>query len=79
VSRFEGIPTTVLEREELEAGVRVIDLFVRVGLCKTKSEARRLVRQGGCYVNNGRVSSELAVIYKDGDGTYLRERVCPGR
>jgi tyrosyl-tRNA synthetase len=33
----------------------VIDAFCQAGLAKSKSEARRLVIQGGAYVNNRRV------------------------
>jgi len=33
----------------------VIDAFCESGLSKTKSEARRLITQGGAYVNNRRL------------------------
>jgi tyrosyl-tRNA synthetase len=35
----------------------VIDAFVEAGLAKSKGEARRLIGQGGIYVNNRRVES----------------------
>jgi tyrosyl-tRNA synthetase len=39
----------------------VIDLLTATGLCKSKSEARRTVAQGGAYLNNIKVESEEAV------------------
>lgn len=39
----------------------VVDLFAASGLCKSKSEARRAIAQGGAYLNNAKVESEDAV------------------
>jgi tyrosyl-tRNA synthetase len=39
----------------------VLDLFVRVGLVKSKGEAKRLADQGGTYVNGERVTGATAV------------------
>ncbi|MFD0904298.1 tyrosine--tRNA ligase [Actinomadura sediminis] len=39
----------------------IVDLLVASGLCKSKSEARRAVAQGGAYLNNSKVESEDAV------------------
>jgi tyrosyl-tRNA synthetase len=53
------IPTvgcTELPRAELAAGVALIDLLVRAELTSSKGEARRLITQGGVYVNNQRVA-----------------------
>jgi tyrosyl-tRNA synthetase len=33
----------------------VVDLVAASGLCKSKGEARRLVQNGGLYLNNNRV------------------------
>ncbi|WP_106398610.1 tyrosine--tRNA ligase [Actinocorallia populi] len=38
----------------------VVDLLVEVGLCKSKSEARRTIAQGGAYLNNTKVEAEDA-------------------
>ncbi len=48
-------PATDVPRAELEAGIGALDLLVRVGLASSKSDARRLVTQGGLYLNNVRV------------------------
>ncbi|HET8628828.1 MAG TPA: tyrosine--tRNA ligase, partial [Thermomicrobiales bacterium] len=46
-----NVPTTTVPRADLEAGVPVLDLFVAAGLAKSRGEARRLVAQGGAYLN----------------------------
>jgi len=46
-----GIPGAPLKREVLQKGINVMDLFCNSGLYTSRSEARRLVVQGGAYVN----------------------------
>jgi tyrosyl-tRNA synthetase len=43
-------------------GLRLIDLLVQVGLADTKSEARRLIEQGGVQVGGERVSDPLRLV-----------------
>ncbi len=57
-----AIPTTAIPPAELEAGIAVADLFERVGLAKTRSEARRLIQQGGAYVGEAQVAAVDAMI-----------------
>lgn len=59
---LEAMPTTEFSREELEAGVPVVELLVRTGLASSKSAARRLIQQGGAYVNERRVESAEQVM-----------------
>jgi tyrosyl-tRNA synthetase len=54
---FNDVPSGTITRAELEQGFPLIDALVRVGLCKSKSDARRSMDQGGVYVNNRRVES----------------------
>ncbi len=56
------IPTTRVDRAELARGIGAIDLFVRVGLCQSRSEARRLIEQGGAYVNGERIMAADRII-----------------
>lgn len=51
------IPTFHLDRSRLGQGMRAIDLFHGAGLSASKSEARRLIEQGGAYVNRRRLES----------------------
>ncbi|MBA9005152.1 tyrosine--tRNA ligase [Thermomonospora cellulosilytica] len=43
----------------------VADLLAASGLCKSKSEARRAIAQGGAYLNNAKVVSEDAAPASD--------------
>ncbi|MEV4257218.1 tyrosine--tRNA ligase [Spirillospora sp. NPDC049652] len=54
-------------RTEVPAGdlPPVADLLAASGLCKSKSEARRAIAQGGAYVNNAKVESDDAVPSAD--------------
>lgn len=54
-SVFADVPSTTIERSRLEAGVNIVDLFAETELQKSKGQARRLIKQGGGYVNNDRV------------------------
>ena len=55
---FADVPSKELPRDSLrDAGVSIVDALVQSGLCKNKSEARRMIEQGGAYVNNRRVES----------------------
>jgi tyrosyl-tRNA synthetase len=58
----DAVPTTELGPSELEAGILAPELFQRVGLCRSRSDARRLIQQGGAYVNDEAVSSVDALI-----------------
>lgn len=46
-------------------GKGVIDLFFEAGLGSTKSDIRRLVEGGGCFVNDSKITDLKAVITKD--------------
>ncbi len=56
------IPSRAMSRAELAAGYGVLDLFVFAGLADTKSEARRLVQQGGAIVNDRKIEDEKALV-----------------
>ncbi|MDX2090329.1 MAG: tyrosine--tRNA ligase [Kofleriaceae bacterium] len=45
------IPTVDIPRAEFEAGIGIVDLLART-VADSKGAARRLVQQGGAYVNN---------------------------
>jgi tyrosyl-tRNA synthetase len=48
-----AMPAVELSRAKFEGGYGIVDLFTDAGLCPTKSEARRLVEQGGAFVSGG--------------------------
>ncbi len=70
---LEGVPSMEIPRAELARGMNVIELFVRTGLCATKSDARRLVTQGGASVNRRSVTDIEASVTLDmaEDGALL--------
>ena len=55
-ARAETIPTVDIPRTELTAGIAIVDLLART-VVDSKGAARRLVQQGGAYVNNTRISN----------------------
>ena len=50
-----GAPHYDVEASSLAVGVAVVELLSDAGLCKSRSEARKLIAQGGIYLNNVRV------------------------
>jgi tyrosyl-tRNA synthetase len=85
-SHGAAIPTTVLKRKSLDSGIPAFELFQMVGLCRSGSEARRLISQGGGYLNHRRVEHfsqsvtsedlvEGVLILKAGKKRFHRIRV----
>ena len=66
-----GAPTTSIEQAKLAAGISATDLIRQVGLCASTSEARRVIKQGGAYVNDERIASHDQRIGVD----HLRDGV----
>ena len=48
---LDAMPTTAIPIDQLNTGIPIMDLFHQVGLASSKSEARRLIQQGGAYIN----------------------------
>ena len=66
-----SMPTKEIASGEFQGGLGVVDLFFMLGLSATKSEARRLVQQGGAYItgNDGkeRQITDIAEIVEEKD------------
>lgn len=54
----EGLPTHTLSENRLKNGILLIDLLTETGLTTSKSEARRLIRNGGARVNMTAIGDE---------------------
>jgi tyrosyl-tRNA synthetase len=70
----ESIPFIELEGTILEKGIGVMELFAMTSLCSSRSEARRLVQQGGALINDQKVEDIDAVIgssFLDSSGELL--------
>lgn len=65
-----AVPTTEIEKGRLRAGIPAYELFAEVGLCKSRGEARRLIQQGGGYVNDERINGH---DYRISEGHVGRE------
>jgi tyrosyl-tRNA synthetase len=61
----ESVPTSTFDKTDVVAKMFVVDLFCDSGLCKSKSDARRLVKQGGAYINGERLGSFEQVVAAD--------------
>lgn len=68
-----AVPTVEIARSRFAGGMPAFALFAEAGLAKTRSEARRLIAQGGAYVGNARIeSAEATVALADAkDGALL--------
>jgi len=52
-----SVPCTEIEADRLAEGIPAWQLFHEVGLCGSRADARRLILQGGGYVNEERLES----------------------
>lgn len=79
---FNDVPSSTIRRGELEEGVGVLSLFSSSGLTSSNSQALKLVKQGGAYVNNVRIedsrrkltrqdlASETMIVLRSGKKKY---------
>ncbi len=72
IPRSEGeadgtsVPTTVLTKQQIGAGIPVFKLFTLAGLANSSGAARRLIQQGGAYVDGNRIeSADLLINFND--------------
>ena len=71
----DAVPTTWLPFSRLETGLGVLEIFAEVGLTGSRGEARRMLQQGGVYVNGSRVDRIETVLTPadiTADGIMLR-------
>lgn len=72
--KSEDTPTTVMSQAALEEGKDLITLLVETKLAASRSEARRVITQGGVSVNEEKVT-DFSRVYTtqdlDDDGTLL--------
>jgi tyrosyl-tRNA synthetase len=82
VSIFSDVPSSEHPREKLNDGLPLVEALLSAALVPTKSEARRLIQQGGAYVNNINVrdidakllpkdlASETVLVLRSGKKKY---------
>ena len=71
-----NMPTTNITEDQLNDGaIGIMDLMVACKLVASKSEARRLVQQGGVFVNDEKIAAIDFAVTKDmlKDGVKIRK------
>jgi len=66
-----AIPSLTKAYHELEKGIPAFELFADTGLCASRGEARRLIAQGGCYVNDVQIKAfdeKIDINHMDASG-----------
>jgi tyrosyl-tRNA synthetase len=58
----ESLPTVEIPRGELDAGLGVLNAFVKAGLVASNGEARRQIKGGGLRVNDAPVTDEKMTL-----------------
>jgi len=74
------LPTTVVSRSAVDAGMTIADLFIAAGLATSRGDARRTAQQGGLSIGNERVErvdapflgAEAAVLLRFGKKKFRR-------
>ena len=61
------LPTVAVSRAELDGGITVVELFLKLNFAKSKSEVRRLIAAGGARLNDEKVIDEALVV---GSGAF---------
>jgi tyrosyl-tRNA synthetase len=83
---LESVPTYPMTLGELGKGIEAYILFQNTSLCTTRSQARRLISQGGAYVNGERIPSfetkigpdyikNNTILLRAGKKKYLRVHI----
>ncbi|MPM94207.1 Tyrosine--tRNA ligase [bioreactor metagenome] len=74
---LSNIPSCELTAEQVEeSGLRIPDLLVLSNLAKSKSDARRLIADGGVFIGDEKVASPNQALNESdlaGDGVIIRK------
>lgn len=72
----DNIPGSELSQSEIDKGISLIDLLASCGLAKNKSDARRVIEQGGCALNDEKIKDIKFVVTGDQvvDGSIFLRR-----
>jgi tyrosyl-tRNA synthetase len=73
---FEGVPQGDITRDELSAGLSIVDALVKSGFMKSNGEARRALQEGSISVNKVKVDAERMLSTADvlAGGVVLLQR-----
>ena len=62
---FDDVPSVSVTRELIAKGLLIGELAVKAELAASKGEATRLIKQGGLYLNDQRVTDERGLVTID--------------
>ncbi len=58
----DQIPSSTIAVSRLQQGILLVDVFVETSICKSKSEARRLIQQGGARIFDQKIEDIDAIV-----------------
>ncbi|MBC8431991.1 MAG: tyrosine--tRNA ligase [Desulfobacterales bacterium] len=81
-----SVPYSYIKMDQLKAGVPAFKIFHQAGLAGSRGAARRLIEQGGAYVNDQRIASfdqfitendikDMEILLRSGKKRYHKIRV----
>lgn len=59
---LDDVPSSAVSHEDIRAGIALVELLVRTKLAESKGAARRLIQQGGVYLNNVRIDDPARAV-----------------
>jgi tyrosyl-tRNA synthetase len=62
---FDSVPVAEFDRDRLDDGLGLLEVLVAAGAASSNGEARRLVQQGGVFLNNTRVDDAAMRLGRD--------------
>lgn len=78
-----SMPTVELLKSDFENGILLTDLYFNAKLCATKSDARRIIEQGGAVLNGKKITDVKALVSlsdADEDGEFVlkagKKKIC---
>jgi len=78
LSVFDGVPNFIILEKDLSSGINIMDLLsVRTNILSSKSEARRLIKNGGLSINKEKILNETQIINSDFliNGKYILAQI----
>ncbi len=78
-----SMPTVELLKSDFENGILLTDLYFNAKLCATKSDARRIIEQGGAVLNGKKITdvkAKISLSDADEDGEFVlkagKKKIC---
>ncbi|MDD4188747.1 MAG: tyrosine--tRNA ligase [Eubacteriales bacterium] len=58
----DNMPSADVASSDIENGINILELLFKAGLIPSKGEGRRLILQGGLYLNDARIESHERIV-----------------